>query len=73
MPQTCDELLGEKAVPDEVPFYCLMEGDALISKVQVETNWLLTPLGEGDHIHDVNLIVRVKTMFAGSKRYETAF
>jgi hypothetical protein len=73
MPQTCDELCGETPGPDETPFFCLMEDDALISKVQIETNWLLTPLGIGEHIHDVHLIVRVKTIFAGSKKYETAF
>ena len=50
-----------------------MEDDKLISKVQVETNWLLTPKQPTERIHDVHLIVKVKTIMSGSKRYETAF
>jgi hypothetical protein len=38
MPQTCDELCGESPSQGETPFFCLLEDDALISKVQVETN-----------------------------------
>jgi hypothetical protein len=42
--------------------------------VQVETNWLLTPPSQGERIHDVHLIIRVKTiMTEGSNKYETAF
>lgn len=73
MPQTCDEVCGDTAAPDEDPFYCLLEDDKLISKVQVETNWLLTPAGQGEHIHDVNLVVRVKTIMSGARHYDAAF
>ena len=73
MPQTCDELCGDSPSPDENPFYCLLEDDKLISKVQVETNWLLTPPSPTEHIHEVHLIVRVKTVVTGSSRYEAAF
>jgi len=58
---------------DEDPFFCLLEDDKLISKVQVETNWLLTPPAPGDHINDVHLIVRAKTIQVGSTAYEAAF
>jgi hypothetical protein len=73
MPETCDETCGDSPSPDEDPFYCLMEDDKLISKVQVETNWLLTPQAHDEHIHDVHLIVRVKTILSGSKHYDAAF
>lgn len=73
MPQGCDEVCGDTPASDEDPFYCLLEDDKLISKVQVETNWLLTPLDKGEHIHDVHVIVKVKTIMTGSKQYETAF
>jgi hypothetical protein len=74
MPQTSDEVCGDTPGPGEDPFYCLLEDDKLISKVQVETNWLLTPPAEGEHIHDVHLVIGVKTiMTEGSNRYETAF
>jgi len=73
MPQTCDEVCGDSPTPDEDPFFCLLEDDKLISKVAVETNWLLTPLADNEHINDVHLVIRVKTIVTGSYRYETAF
>lgn len=73
MPQTCDEVCGESPAVDENPFFCLLEDDKLISKVQIETNWLLTPPAPTEHIHDVCLVIRVKTIVAGSSRYEAAF
>jgi hypothetical protein len=74
MPQTPDELCGDSPSQDEDPFYCLLEDDKLISKVQVETNWLLTPPVQGERVHDVHLTIRVKTiMIEGSNKYETAF
>jgi hypothetical protein len=74
MPQTPDELCGDSPGQDEAPFYCLLEDDKLISKVQVETNWLLTPPVQGERVHDVHLTIRVKTvMIEGSNKYETAF
>lgn len=72
MPQTCDEVCGQVPDVDEDPFFCLLEDDKLITKVQVETNWLLTPPGMNEHIHDVQLVIRVKTVMQGSKKYESA-
>ncbi len=73
MPQTCDEVCGDSPAADENPFFCLLEDDKLISKVQVETNWLLTPPAPTEHIHEVHLMIRVKTIVASSARYEAAF
>ena len=73
MPQTCDEVCGDTPTADENPFFCLLEDDKLISKVQVETNWLLTPPAPTEHIHEVCLIIRVKTIVAGSRMFEAAF
>jgi hypothetical protein len=72
MPQTCDEVCGDSPSADEDPFYVLLEDDKLISKVQVETNWLLTPPAASD-VHDVHLLIRVKTIVTGSAKYEAAF
>ncbi len=47
IPQTCDEVCGDSPTQEEDPFFCLLEDDKLISKVQVETNWLLTPPEQG--------------------------
>ena len=57
MPQTCDEVCGDSPVEGETPFFCLLEDDKLISKVQVETNWLLTPPAPTEHIHEVHLVL----------------
>ncbi|GAC1435418.1 MAG: hypothetical protein NVS1B11_37320 [Terriglobales bacterium] len=73
MPQTCDEVCGDSPGEGGNPFFCLLEDDKLITKVQVETNWLLTPQAEGERIHDVHLVIRVKTLMAGSEKYEVAF
>jgi hypothetical protein len=73
MPQVCNEVCGDAPAPDEDPFFCLLEDDKLINKVQVETNWLLTPPAPKDHINDVHLIIRVKTIHVASNKYETAF
>jgi hypothetical protein len=73
MPQTCDEVCDEKPAPDEEPFYCLLEDDKLISSVRVDTNWLLTPPLPGEHIHDVHLIIRVKTIVTGVETHAAAF
>ena len=73
MPQTCDEVCGDVPAEDENPFFCLLEDYKLISKVQVETNRLLTPPAEGEHIHDIHLVIRVKTILAVSAKYEMAF
>ena len=73
MPQTCDEVCGEAPTPGEEPFYCLLEDDRLISKVTVETNWLLTPLEPNEHINDVHLIIGVKTIVTDGFKYETVF
>jgi hypothetical protein len=73
MPQTCDEVCGEKPAQDEEPFYCLLEDDKLISSVRVDTNWLLTPPSAGERIHDVHLIIRVKTIVTGVETHAAAF
>jgi hypothetical protein len=64
---------GQVPTAEENPFSCLLEDDNLISKVQVETNWLLTPPGPNEHIHDVQLVIRVRTVMQPSRRYEAAF
>jgi hypothetical protein len=73
MPQTCDELCGDSPGPDEEPFFCLLEDDKLISKVQIETNWLLTPVAPNERLHDVQLVIRVNTVASGAPHYTAAF
>ena len=43
---------------DEIPFYCLLEDDNLITKVQVETDRLLEPYSSPS---EVILIIHVTT------------
>jgi len=46
---------GDTPSEDEQPFFCLLEDDALISAVSVETDRLLRPVGQSD----VVLIIQV--------------
>jgi hypothetical protein len=39
--------------------YCLLEDDALVSKLSVTTHQLLEPLGAGEQTHDVDLFIHV--------------
>ena len=73
MPQSPEEVCGDSPDASEEPFYCLLEDDKLISKVQVETNWLLVPPQQDEHSHDVHLVIRVKTVVEGSTEFEAAF
>jgi hypothetical protein len=60
-PKRANEL-GKYTVPgaDESPFYCLLEDDKLITKLTVETDWLLSPLTSAP-LDDkmVHLIIKV--------------
>jgi hypothetical protein len=46
---------------DEWPFFCLMETDQLITEVKITTDRLLAPQADDEHIHDVHLVLHVKT------------
>ena len=65
VPADCSEV-PKGAIPtaDEDPLYCLLQNDSLITNVSVTTDRLLTPLGS-EHIHDVRLIMHVKTLALG--------
>lgn len=68
VPHVCDGISGPPD-PDESPFYCLLEDDALISAVSITTDRLLTPAGEGHGKHDVALVIHVKMSAAESLLY----
>jgi hypothetical protein len=55
--------LGKYTTPDEDedPFYCLLQDDALVSRLSVETDTLLQPIGDAKYIgvHDARLIITV--------------
>jgi hypothetical protein len=45
---------------DEKPFFCLLEDDALITKVVIETDQLLELVPPGNGIADVRLVITVR-------------
>ena len=45
----------------ETPFYCLLEDDKLITEVKITTDRLLRPPAPTGNIHDVVLVIHVKT------------
>jgi len=48
-------------------FYCLLEGDALVTEFNVTTDRLLGPLREGEHESDVRLVIKVATRIVDHK------
>ncbi|MFI5089685.1 MAG: hypothetical protein ACHP7P_06465 [Terriglobales bacterium] len=53
----------EKFRPEagEDPFFCLMEDDRLITEVRVVTDRLVLPMEQDEQVHDVHLVIHVKT------------
>jgi hypothetical protein len=51
--------------PDEDPFFCLVEDDSLITEIKVTTDRLLTPQADDEHLHDVHLVIHVRTILTG--------
>ncbi|MEA2239353.1 MAG: hypothetical protein QOC81_4077 [Thermoanaerobaculia bacterium] len=62
------------ATADEDPFFCVVEDDSLITEIKVTTDRLLEPLRDDEHIHDVHIIINVKTLLiAGNPSDGAAF
>jgi len=61
VPQNNSETCGEVPGPDENPFFCLLADDKLITEVKVTTDRLLTPMNDQERLHDVHLIIHVRT------------
>ena len=62
VPDHCDQIPKEwSAGNDEDPLCCLMEDDKLINDLSVTTDRLLSPVEDGESLHDVVLFIRVKT------------
>ncbi len=57
----------------ENPFFCLLQSDALINEIRVETDRLLVPLQGGESEHDVELVIHVKTIVANARKAPTDF
>jgi hypothetical protein len=61
-PQVCQEVGGHTPSSDEDPFYCLLKDDSLITELTIVTDHLLTPVKTHENIHDVHLIISVRTI-----------
>lgn len=68
MPKNCSELANAKPEADEDPFFVLLEDDALITKISVTTDRLLSPILNGGK-HDVHLIIGVRVKVVTVSRY----
>jgi hypothetical protein len=60
MPRDLSEL-GEYATPneDEKPFFCLLEDDSLITRLSVEADTLLQPIGPMPNANDARVVLTV--------------
>jgi hypothetical protein len=61
MPRTCDEV-GEVPEADEDPFYVLMEDDSPVNQLTINTDRLLTPSTPQESLHDVVLLIHVRSI-----------
>jgi hypothetical protein len=69
-PQHPNQLPDEPQPQEEDPMHCLLEDDKYIDQVSIVTDRLLIPLANdgGSHkIHDVELVIRVKTIVTNFK------
>jgi hypothetical protein len=62
----CQEVCGELPTEDQDPFFCLLKDDKLITELRIVTDRLLTPVSTDERIHDVYLVIHVKTISFGS-------
>jgi len=62
MPDECKEVCGDTPTADEDPFFCLLKDDRLVTELRIVTDRLLTPVTPDERIHDVHLIIHVKTI-----------
>jgi hypothetical protein len=62
IPTNQTELAGNDVpTADEIPFFCLLEEDKLISRIAVEGDLLLEPLASTPHPeHDTRLVIKVE-------------
>lgn len=61
MPHGKPEMSTDPPKADEDPFLCLLEDDKYVTDLRISTDRLLPPLEPGEKLHDVSLIIRVKT------------
>jgi hypothetical protein len=70
LPQNCDEVLAPRlGDEDQSPVFVLLQDDSLIVDLQVTSDRLLTPRVDGEHIHDVKLIIHAKTVIVDSTQW----
>jgi hypothetical protein len=63
----------EDAPPAEDPLFCLLDDDQYIDQVTVKTDRLLLPQESNEGVHDVLLVIGVKTSVFNVKRADVAF
>lgn len=60
MPEGKSELGGYDAPEEgEEPFFCLLQDDSMITKIAVETDILLEPVGDSFDVNDARLVITV--------------
>ena len=60
IPEVGEDYASREPSDDEVPFFCLLEDDKLITKVAVETDRLLEPIGNSVDAADARLVITVR-------------
>lgn len=69
MPKIARELAGVAPEPDENPLFCLLEDDALITRVNVDTDRLLEPMKSESEVRLLIQATVKATRLTGKNRY----
>jgi hypothetical protein len=69
-PQENNEVPDGPPASDENPFFCTLQDDKYIDRVNVTTDRLLSPIGDsdGEGVHDVLLVIEVQTVVFDVKK-----
>jgi hypothetical protein len=73
VPEHESHVKGTPPQEGEDPFFCLLEDDSRITDVKVTTDRLLLPLAKDEHVHDVQLVLHVKTRIVDITRGFSVF
>lgn len=68
MPKDEQEIAGYEPEGTEQPFFCLLEDDLLINNVNIVTDRLLLPQEVDEGIHDVVLLIHIKTVITDADK-----
>jgi len=74
IPVDCGEI-PNSWIPEEneKPLFCLLDDDKIITTLNVTTDRLLSPMGDGEAVNDVELIIKVSAIITDFEKAPWGF